>query len=96
MLNPSLLKLDNLTSLAQCQQNLNMKKHWPQTYLDSYGTKDCMKLGSDIHIPIRMNCNNFGRPLNFHLAPPSGQNIDVSLLYNSLVYDQIPPALLCV
>ncbi len=29
-----------------------------------------MKFGSDIHVPLRMNCNNFGDPSTFHLAPP--------------------------
>ncbi len=28
-----------------------------------------IKTGSDIHVPLRMNCNNSGDPLTFHQAP---------------------------
>ncbi len=45
-----------------------------------------MKYGSDIHVLLRMTCKNFGDPLTFHLAPSSGQHVNVS---NALVYDQI-------
>ncbi len=31
-----------------------------------------MKFGTDIHVPLWMNCNNFGDPLMFPLAPSSG------------------------
>ncbi len=41
-----------------------------------------MKFGTDIiyyyyyyYVPHRMNCNDFGEPLTFHLVPPSGQNV---------------------
>ncbi len=44
-----------------------------------------MKFGADIHVPPRINCDNFGVPLTFHLAPSSGQNLSPTL-----VYDQIP------
>ncbi len=30
-----------------------------------------MKCGSDIHVPLRLNCNDFGDPLTFHLVPSS-------------------------
>ncbi len=30
-----------------------------------------MKCGSDVHVPLKMNCKNFGDPLTFHLAPQS-------------------------
>ncbi len=49
-----------------------------------------MKFGSDIQVPLRMNCKNFGDPLTFHPAPSSGQHVSVS---NTLVYDQIPAEL---
>ncbi len=45
-----------------------------------------MNFGSDIHVPLKMNCSNFGDPLTFHPAPSSGQHVNVS---NTLVYDQI-------
>ncbi len=28
----------------------------------------CSVLGSDVHVPLRMNCSNFGEPLTLHLA----------------------------
>ncbi len=49
-----------------------------------------MKCGSDVHVPLRMNCKNFGDPLTFHLAPSSGQHVNVS---NTLLYDQTPAEL---
>ncbi len=49
-----------------------------------------MKCGSDVHVPLRMNCKNFGEPLTFHLAPSSGRHVNVS---NTLIYDQIPAEL---
>ncbi len=33
-----------------------------------------MKFGSDIHVPLRMKCNNFGDILTSHIAPSPGQN----------------------
>ncbi len=30
-----------------------------------------MKFATDIHVPLRVNHNNFGDPLTFHLAPSS-------------------------
>lgn len=30
------------------------------------------------HAPLRINCNNFGDCLTFHLAPSSGQNFNLS------------------
>ncbi len=46
---------------------------------------------SDFHVSLRMNCNNFGDPLTFHLAPSSRQNFNLS---SALVYDQIPVKLI--
>ncbi len=40
-----------------------------------------MKSGSDIHVPYRMKCDNFGYVFTFHLAPPSGRHF---LLFNTL------------
>ena len=31
-----------------------------------------LKSGSDIPVPLRMNCNNFGDPLTFHPVSSSG------------------------
>lgn len=31
-----------------------------------------------VHIPLRMNCNNFGDPLTSHLPPSTGLNINLS------------------
>lgn len=39
-----------------------------QKYLITVG-KDC----DDIHVPLRVNCNNFHDHLTFHLALSSGQ-----------------------
>ena len=36
---------------------------------------------TDIHDPPRMNPNDFGDPLTFHLAPPSGQNFTSPVLW---------------
>ena len=33
-----------------------------------------MKFGSDIHVPLRLNCNNFDS-LPFHVALTFGQNV---------------------
>ncbi len=49
-----------------------------------------MEFVADIHVPLRMNYNNFGDPLTFHLAPSSGPNF---ILSNTVVYDQIPAKL---
>ncbi len=46
-----------------------------------------MKFGTDIHVPLRMNCNNFGDLSTFYVAPLLGQNCH---LFNSLIYEQIP------
>lgn len=35
-----------------------------------------MTLGADIHVPNKMNCNDFGEPLTFELRPPSGKSND--------------------
>ncbi len=43
-----------------------------------------MKFDTDIHVSLRMNSNNFGAPVTFHVAPPSGQNVNLS---NTLVYN---------
>lgn len=45
-----------------------------------------VKLGADIHVPLRMNWKMFGDPLTFLLAPSSGQN----LICPILVSDSIP------
>lgn len=36
-----------------------------------------MKFGLDIHVPQRINCNHFGDPLTFNVAPPFGRNFNV-------------------
>ncbi len=46
-----------------------------------------MKFCIDIHGPQKMNTNDSGDHLTFHLAPLSGQNCNLS---NTLLYDQIP------
>ena len=53
------------------------------TYTVWIGTK----CSTNIHVPCRMNLNDFGDPLTFHLAPPSGQNMNCS---NILVLDHMP------
>ncbi len=35
----------------------------------------------DVHVPLRMNCSNFGDLLTFHLAPSSGQISFLSFSY---------------
>lgn len=37
--------------------------------------------------PLKMNSNNYGRPLAFHLAPSSGQHLNWSEIQ---VYDKMP------
>lgn len=32
-----------------------------------------MTVGADINVPLKMNCNNIGDPLTYHLAPSSDQ-----------------------
>ncbi len=49
-----------------------------------------MKFGPNVHGALKMKCDHFGDRLTFHLAPPSGQNV---ILYNTLVYDQVPARL---
>ncbi len=49
------------------------------------------KFGTDIYIPLRLNCKNFGHPLTFCLAPPSGQSLS-----NTFIYDQIPVKLMTI
>ncbi len=44
-----------------------------------------VKFSTDIHDPQRMKPTDFGDPRTFHLAPSSGQNFNLLL-----VYDQIP------
>ncbi len=41
---------------------------------------DCEECGSDIHVPLRMNCSDFGDPLTLNLAPSSGQSCDVEYI----------------
>ena len=53
----------------------NLDNHW----------MDCHEV-SDIHAPLRMNCNYFGDPLTFLPAPSSGHQFN---LYNMLVHDQV-------
>ena len=50
-----------------------------------------MKFGADIHGPKRMNPNEFGDYLTFHLEPSLGQKLCLS---NTFVYDEIPAKLL--
>lgn len=38
-----------------------------------------VKFGTDI--PLKMNCNDFGVPLNLYLGPPSGQHLNFSALH---------------
>ncbi len=45
-----------------------------------------VKFGTHVHASLRINCNNFGDPLTFNLAPSSGQNFN---LCNTLVYDEL-------
>ncbi len=54
---------------------------------------DCLQLhlAHSIMPPLRMNFNDFGGPLNFHLVPSSSQNFNLS---NTLVYDEIPAKLM--
>lgn len=33
---------------------------------------------TDVYLPLRVNCNNFGHPLMFYLLPSSGQNVNLS------------------
>ncbi len=49
-----------------------------------------MECGSDIHVPLRGPPKFLQFILTFHLAPSSGQHVNVS---NTLVYDQIPAEL---
>lgn len=37
-----------------------------------------MKCGSDIHVPLRLNCNNFSDPLTFHRALYASHNLNWS------------------
>lgn len=34
-----------------------------------------MKFGANIHVPLRMNCSNFGDPPTLPLVPSSGQHL---------------------
>lgn len=43
-----------------------------------------MKLSSDVHVPLRINCWNIGDYLTFHVAPSSGQNLDSSNINNQI------------
>ena len=51
---------------------------------EMYFLVDCQKVWFIIHVPLRMNCKNFGDPLTFHRVPSSGQHFNVS---STLVYD---------
>lgn len=33
-----------------------------------------LEFGTHIHAPLWTNCNHFANPVNFYIAPPSGQN----------------------
>ena len=39
-----------------------------------------MEMDADIYVPLRMNFNNFGGPLTFHLVLSSGKNVDLSII----------------
>lgn len=52
-----------------------------------------MTFGSDIHVPLRMNCNNFCGPLTFHPAPSSGQDLYSILCFITFIRAS---AVLCV
>ncbi len=41
---------------------------------------------SDNHVSLRMNFNNFGDPLTFHLVPSSGHNLSHTWVYVMLCY----------
>ena len=49
-----------------------------------------IKSGTDIHVSLRIINTNFGDPLTFHQAPPSGPNLNVS---STFVYNKIPAEL---
>ena len=40
-----------------------------------------MKIRTDIHVSLSINCANFGDPLTFHSAPSSDQNFNLSKLW---------------
>lgn len=46
-----------------------------------------MNFGTDINVTERVNYNNISDPLNFHLAPSSAQDFNLSC---TLVHNQIP------
>lgn len=41
-----------------------------------------MKFDTDIHVPLRVNCYNFGHPLTFHLASASNQKFILMLAFS--------------
>lgn len=40
-----------------------------------------MKFGTDINFHIRINCNNFGDPITFHMVPSSGHILISPILW---------------
>lgn len=46
-----------------------------------------MTFSTDVYVSPRINGNNFGDPLTFHLASSTGGHVSTT----TLVYDQIPP-----
>ncbi len=52
-----------------------------------------MKFGTDICVPPRMNCNNFGDPYTFPVVPPWGQICNLPQL--CFVFSAIQPMLAC-
>ncbi len=68
----------------------------PWGFVGNFLTID-MQFDTDIHVPLRMNSNNFGNPLTFHLVPSSGQTFYSSNMWTNtqnIVYDQIPAKLM--
>ncbi len=49
-----------------------------------------MKCGSDLHVLQRMNCDDFGDPLTFHLAPSSGRHVNVSNTFMTKYHSHQP------
>lgn len=41
---------------------------------------DTMRFSADIHVPLRMDFNNFGDPVTFPLVSSPGQNFSLSVL----------------
>lgn len=51
--------------MFKCGVPLSFSVHHPEV-LSETSTID-MKYDTDMHVLLRMNCNNFGDPLSFHL-----------------------------